>query len=410
MRDTQLYTEILGLKSPWHIKTVDLNTVKETINLRVDILTNKLPCPICQKQSPIYDHRKERKWRHLDSCQLKTYIICSIPRIKCKDHGVLTIKIPWAHNSDRVSIQFERLAIDLLLATKNQTKTSQMLRINFKVLHNIMEKAVNRGLSRRNDHKIKYIGIDEKSMWKGHTYLTVLSNTEERCVIDVCESRTKPATKSLLNRGLTIKQRNKIEAVSIDMWKAYIEATKESLPNSIIVHDKFHIMKYLNEAVDKTRKKEVRKLNKKGDKRLKNTKYMFLKNKENLTVKQLTKFQEIQSLNLEVSKAWTAKENFREFFKCETLNEAKFFFAEWYNDIYNNSLDKMKEVGKLLIRHSEGLLNYIKHQISNAVAEWLNSKIQEIKFIGRGFRAFDNYRIAILFFLGKLNLYPHNSP
>nr|WP_258464152.1 transposase [Caldithrix abyssi] len=168
-------------------------------------------------------------------------------------------------------------------------------------------------------------------------------------------------------------------------------------------------MKYLNDGVDKTRREEARKLQKSNDKTLVKSKYLFLKNLENMTDKQLSRFRKIQELNLITSQAWAAKENFKEFFRSETINDAKFFFAEWYQDIKERSLNKMIKVAKMLIAHSDGLLNYIRYQIDNSVAEWLNGKIQEIKTVGRGFRKFENFRIAILFFLGKLDLFPQES-
>lgn len=118
------------------------------------------------------------------------------------------------------------------------------------------------------------------------------------------------------------------------------------------------------------------------------------------------RFKQIQGLNLKTSQAWAAKENFKEFFNSETINQAKFFFAEWYKDIMDRSLDKMIRVGKMSIAHSEGLLNNINHPTTNSVAEWLNGKIQKIKTIGRGFKTFENFRIIILFFMRKLKLYP----
>jgi len=304
---------------------------------------------------------------------------------------------------------FERFAIDLLLASKNQTKAAEILRVSFDVLHHIMEKAVERGLLNREEKEIEYIGIDEKSMKKGHNYITVLSDTKERCVIEVEETRTQLATQSLLNKGLTEKQKSQIKGVSMDMWVGFMNAVKEELPNASIVHDKFHIIKYLNDAVDKTRRAESKQLQKRNDQTLVKTKYIFLKKKENMTENQLTKFQEIQEMNLRTSQAWMAKENFKEFFNSKSINLAKFFFAEWYHNIKQRSLTKMIKVGDMLINHIGGLLNYIKHPINNAVAEWLNGKIQEIKTIGRGFRNFKNFRIVILFFLGKLNLYPQYS-
>ncbi len=277
------------------------------------------------------------------------------------------------------------------------------------MIHHIMEKAVERGLSRREERDIRYVGIDEKSMKKGHRYISVLSDIKKCCVIDVSEGRSFSSSKSLLDKGLTDKQKSKIEAVSMDMWKAYIKVVHSELPHASVVHDKFHIIKYLNDAVDKTRREEAGKLKKVDDKTLVKTKYLFLKNPENMTAKQSTRFKQIQELNLITSQAWTAKENFKEFFESETINDAKFFFAEWYHDIKDRSLTHMIKVGKMLIAHSEGLLNYIEHQITNSIAEWLNGKIQEIKTVARGFGKFDNFRIAILFFLGKLDLYPQET-
>ena len=406
MNDKKLYSKILGIIAPWEVSDVELNLESSEVKIRIDYNSRKGKCPECGKEHSVHDYREERSWRHLDTCQMKTTISSKLPRIKCKTHGVKTVNVPWAEPNSRTTMLFERFAIDLLLASKNQTKTARILRVSFDVLHHIMEKAVERGLLNREENDIEYIGIDEKSMKKGHNYITVLSDTKERRIIEVGESRTQIATQSLLNKGLTDKQRSQIKGVSIDMWKGFMNAVKEELPDAQIVHDKFHIIKYLNDAVDKTRRAESKELQKKNDQTLIKTKYILLKKKENMTTNQLTRFQQIQELNLKTSQAWMAKENFKEFFNSETINLAKFFFVEWYYDIKQRSLTKMIKVGDMLIKHIGGLLNYIKHPINNAVAEWLNGKIQEIKTIGRGFRKFNNFRIAILFFLGKLKLYP----
>lgn len=409
MNDTNFYTQILGISRPWEVTEVDLNIDEEQVNIEVSYKSSQALCPECKVMSPIHDHREARRWRHLDTCQMKTYIICRIPRVKCRDHGVKTIIVPWSAPSSRATTLFERFAIDLLKASKNQTKTAELLRVSFDMIHHIMEKAVERGLSVREERDIQYVGIDEKSMKKGHRYISVLSDSKKRSVIDVSEGRTFSSGKSLLDKGLTDKQKSKVEAVSMDMWKAYINVVHRELSHASIVHDKFHIIKYLNDAVDKTRREEAQKLKEVDDRTLTKTKYLFLKNPENMTTQQSTRFKQIQALNLVTSQAWAAKENFKEFFENETINDAKFFFAEWYQDIKDRLLDHMIKVGKMLIVHSEGLLNYIEHQITNSVAEWLNGKIQEIKTIARGFRKFENFRIAILFFLGKLDLYPQET-
>ncbi len=409
MNDKRLYSQILGLPSDWAVEEVLLDIEREEVDIDIIYNPSSGVCPECESACSIYDYRTERRWRHLDTCQMRTYISCKIPRIKCSEHGVKTMSVPWAESLSRTTLLFERFAIDVLEASKNQTKVSKLLRVSFDTLHHIMTKAVNRGLSRRKDVAIQSIGIDEKSMKKGHHYLSVLSDTDNARVLDVSEGRTTDSALSLLHKGLTKQQRSGIVSVSMDMWQAFIKATRTELPRASIVHDRFHIVKYLNEAVDKTRRLEASQFHKRGDKTLDKTRYIFLKNAENMTDKQRTRFEKIQELNLNTSQAWVAKENFRAFFKCGTVSEAKFFFAQWYEDVTRRSLTKMIKVGKMLISHFEGLLNYITHPVNNATAEWVNGQIQEIKTVGRGFRAFKNYRIAILFFLGKLDLYPQQN-
>jgi transposase len=253
---------------------------------------------------------------------------------------------------------------------------------------------------------ITRVGIDEKSFQSGHQYVTVLSNLEQRCVLDVVKDRTEEATETLVNTALSEEQRKNIKAVCMDMWKPFMNTSEKCLPQADVVHDRFHVMKYLNDAVDTTRRKESKSMAKENDPVLKGSKYLFLKNPDNLTDAQRTRFQQLQALNLSTSDAWRMKENFKGFFDSTTLDEAKNFINEWSNDVHISAIPPMKKVAAIFQRHLKGLLNYIKHRITNSVAEGLNALIQEIKFVARGFRRFDNFRVAILFFLGKLDLYP----
>jgi len=103
------------------------------------------------------------------------------------------------------------------------------------------------------------------------------------------------------------------------------------------------------------------------------------------------------------------KENFKGFFDSANIEDATNFIHQWFNNVHASSIDAMKKVALTLQNHLQGLLNYITHKITNSVAESLNALIQEIKFVARGFRRFENFRVAILFYLGKFDLYPHKS-
>ncbi len=409
MNDKTLYTEILGLEKPWIVTNVDLDLVNEEVRILIKYDSKTGLCPICQKDCSVYDSRNDRTWRHLDTCQMKTYLTGNLPRITCPEHGVHSITVSWSEPYSHFTKLYELFAINLLQATQNQTKASEILRISFNQIHLIMNKAVSRGLSRRKKMDIKYMGIDEKSMKKGHTYITVATDTQTGTIIDIVENRTQKATRKLLNLIKSTHNLLPLKAVSMDMWKPFMNEVSSILPYAAIVHDRFHVMKYLNDGVNKTRIKENKVLKNEEINPLKKSKYLFLKNEENMTKKQYTRFQEIKDLTLDTSRAWRIKENFKSFFDCDYINEAKFYFTKWYFDVKESGLQKMTKVAETLLNHFGGLISYINHRISNGIAENLNGQIQRIKTVARGFNSFFNFRNAILFYLGKLDMLPHKT-
>ena len=283
-----------------------------------------------------------------------------------------------------------------------------MLKLSWDEVHLIQEKAVKRGLGRRILGELKHIGVDEKSFLKGHQYATVLSDLDHPCVLEVARDRKEESLGELLNQ-IAQPQRDLITAVAMDMWEPYIHAVEQQLPQADIVHDKFHIAKYLGEAVDKVRKAENRHLVKQQDGTLKGTKYLWLTNPNHWTEQQQASFKDLKDKGLKVARAWSIKEMFSELWGYRYEKAAKNFFKKWHCWATHARLKPMAEVAKKLKRHLENILTYLKHRITNAVAEGLNSKIQQVKSAARGFRNFENFRIAILFFCGKLDMYPQKS-
>ena len=406
-RIEDLYQSILGLESPWEVEKVSLESDNGEIIIYLNYNSRVGICPECGKECKVYDNRNIRKWRHLDTCQFKTYLVASIPRVICSEHKIKSIIVPWSRSNGHFTMLFESFAIELLQATFNQTKTAELLRISFSQINTIMKSAVNRGLLRREKEKLQYLGIDEKSIKDGHHYLSVAYDLNGNKVLEVVEGRNDSSSKKLLSSVKSNNDCSNLKAISMDMWKSYMNASREVFPSVDIVHDKFHIIKYLNDGVDNTRKLESKKLSEQKDKSLKKTKYLFLKNPENMTDKQALRFEELKKMNLKTSQAWQIKENFKGFYNIKRINSGKFFFNAWYNDVINSGLKYMIKVAGTLERHFGGIITYIRHKITNSMAENINSKIQKIKTIAKGFRDFKNYRIAILFYLGKLDMDPH---
>lgn len=177
---------------------------------------------------------------------------------------------------------------------------------------------------------------------------------------------------------------------------------KTYFPDALHCHDNFHIVGYLNKAVDKCRRREV-----KQNDDLKRTKYLFLKDVMNLTDEQYFKFESIRKANYEVSRAWRVKENFRDILSIQTPERAMTLYRMWRRDAVNTNIKEINEVIEMFDRHEKGIINAISTGANNARAERLNGSIQELKTIGRGYRNTENFRIAILFFHGNLNMDPH---
>ena len=288
MFSEQFFDIVLNFGDEWGVDDVKVNFELEEVDIYVSYISDKADCPESFETCSIYDHRNSRRWRHLDTLQFKTYINCKVPRVK-SSLGVKTISVPWADNYERHTYLFERLTIDLLKATKNQTQTAKLLRCGFNVVNRIIHSSVKRGMERRpKDVAFKHLSLDEKSFSKGHQYISVLSSPLAGCVIDVVAGRNKQATKALLEQVITPENRDFVETVSLDMWKAYLSSVEEILPKADIVHDRFHLIKYLNDAIEQVRRREV-----KHHEELKNSRFVLLKNKENLTDNQQIIFEHI---------------------------------------------------------------------------------------------------------------------
>ena len=199
-----------------------------------------------------------------------------------------------------------------------------------------------------------------------------------------------------------------IESVSMDMWPAFINATLEMVPGaeSKIAFDKFHVAKYLGEAVDKVRREEHRKLMKAGKADLKGTKYDWLSNPKNMTRRQKQRFKALRDSTLKTARAWAIKELAMSLWGYVSKTWARKGWARWLSWAVRCRLEPMKKVAKTIKKHLWGILNAIVLKVSNGPAEGINSRIKAIKVRSHGFRNKERFANAIYFHLGGLDLYP----
>lgn len=407
MQDRELYRRILGIEAPWFVDRVELKLAAGEIHVYLEHHDQRdWPCPECGTACQLYDHQPERQWRHLDTCQYETILHTRPPRTECRKHGVRVVKLPWAEASSRFTALFEALAIEWLKEA-SQTAVAGQLGLSWDEIHGIMERAVKRGLRRRQAEQIVKIGVDEKAFRRGHRYLTLVNDLEKGRVLYVAEERKQGSLDGFWET-LTEEQLGAIEAVAMDMWDPYIASVREHLPEADrkIVFDKFHIAKHLGEAVDQVRRKEHKLLKAAGDDRLSGTRYDWLRHPAAMEPKDRREFAELRKSGLKTARAWALKETAMALFAYVYERPARKHFRWWHNWAVRSRLQPMIKVARMLQRRFEHIITYLRHRVTNAASESINSKIQWVKYTARGFRNKQNFIHAIYFHCGDLELAP----
>ena len=409
MKDTQLYEQLLGLSKPWAVQRVELDLEGQRVTVHVECDRGVVwGDPQTQADRAHVHGWVERRWRHLDTCQMETIIVAQVPRLKYKSGRVEEAATPWADRYSRLTRVMEAFVIRLLLAASCTKRVAKLMGLHWETVNTIMKRAVQRGLLRRDEQTLRYVGIDEKSIGRQHNYASVLTDIGGGRVLEVVRGHTLEDAKTLLGT-LSVKQREGLRAAVMDMWPGYMSAVRE-MTGADIVHDKFHVSQYLNEAVDRVRRQEHRTMSQQGDSPLTGTKYLWLRTLDDKRSAQARHLRELYAVCAKTARAWTLKETFAAFWDYRQEQSAQNYLKAWTARAMRSNLPPMKEVAAMLRRHDEGLLNHAKHHVTNAAAEGFNSVIQGLKSTARGFRNFENFRVRILFYCGKLDLAPANAP
>jgi len=362
---------------------------------------------VCGRSVKLYDHAEMRTWRHLDSCQFQTHLHARVPRVACPEHGVRNASLPWGERGSRFTMLMERLIIDVLQQCQTIVGACRLLGINWDQAMGVMTRAVRRGQARKEQRPLNYIGADEKSLRRGHDYVTIVSDLEQSTVEYVAPGRDTDSLAGFY-RQLSAPQRQQIKAVALDMSLPYVRATADCLPGgeTKIVFDRFHIMKMVTDALDRVRRSENQQLSRMGDDTLNRTRHLWLWSWQNLPEKHHDRLEQLRKRDLKTARAWAMKENLRRLWDQPDGASAKRLFTRWYNWVIRSKLRPMMHVARTLKQKLPNILSYCDHPITTGVCEGLNSKIMTIKRKAAGFQNVANFIQVVLFHCGKLDLYP----
>src|SRR5438477_1882737 len=400
MRDRDLYARILNLPAPWSVRDVELDLKAEEVRVLVDLAPDAtLVCPECAAASSRYDSR-ERRWRHLDTCQLRTVLVASVPRVSCGEHGVHQIRVPWAEPGSGFTALFEALASDWLKGA-SLTAVARRLRMSWDEADGIQSRAVARGLARRVQQLPNRIGVDETSFQKRHEYVTVVNDTKSGVVVHVADGRSQEALESYLD-AFGEAERAQIESVSMDMHGPYIAAVRAKVPGSEgkIAFDKFHVASHLSQAVNEVRLTEHRALSAQGDETLKGTKYLWLQSPSNMKAERWAEFEALKLNTLKTGRAWAIKETAMTLWRYRSRPTAVRASKRWLGWALRSRLEPVRRAAKMIREHLGGVVNAVVSGVTNAMAESVNAKIQWIKRLACGYRNRERFRNAIYFHCG----------
>lgn len=401
---TAMIAGSLNLSEPWYVEGAEFRPEEQEVHIYVNIRkTAALVCPCCGGPTLRNGYEPtERVWRHGDCMFYPTYVHCRRPRVKCPRCGTKQVNAPFERKNSRFTLLFEGYAM-LILADMPRARAAAVLRCDEKSLASILNYWVDDAVSNRSLSGVKRLAIDETSRLRGHDYVTVVIDADQRCVIDVEAGRDK-ATVSTFAEKLEMRGGNAaaVCAVTSDMSKSYLPAIEENFPNALSIIDKFHVKKVLMDALDDVRKEEQRTAASKKELFL--GRRLFMIPKARMTSEQVEKLESLSKLYPKTGKAYSIVATLDDFYTCQTVEEAEQAFDRLYSWMRRCRLKPMKEAAKTLRNHKTKILSYFYHRITNAVCEGINSMIQAAKRKARGFNTFRGFASMIYLVAGKLQL------
>ena len=411
----KVFHQILALGEAWQVTTVDY-AEKER---KVSIIVREQPqlwaaeqCPHCQgREVSGYDHAPERRWRHLNVCQLESEIVCALPRGRCQAcRKVYTVRAPWEGRSPHCTQEFEAFALTLGREMP-VAKAATILGITDTKLWRIIFAHVDAAWADLSWEDVVWVGADEMNRRKGHNYLTVFVDLQAKRVLLAVEGKDAGVWERFVQELARHNGHPKaITQVAIDMSPAYIKGVRDHLGNAVVVYDKFHVVSQVTEAVEAVRRAEVRQ---DGPARaqLEKTCWLWRKNPEGWTEREAERWEQLRDKPLVTGLAYAMRLELQRAYAAATAGQARSRFEKWCawvrteaEALTSGLLEPMRKVANLIERHMEGILGHWQEGLTTAFLEGLNSVFSAVKRKARGYRSTEYMTTMLYLVAGKLEI------
>lgn len=361
-------------------------------------------CRNCGRRNPIGLESYKRTIRDLDLGTKKCYITFYEEKLKCVCGSRGFEEIDFVRPYSRCTIRFEEY-IYLLCGKMTIKDVSEIVHLNWKTVKDIDKHYIGKQMEKLKNLNPRRIGVDEIAYEKGHKYLTIVRDLDLNAVIWVGKKRKKETLDQFFDE-IGIEKSYKIKLVVLDMWDPYIASIKEHCPRVEPVFDKFHVIKKVNEALDRIRKNEFAEANARERLNMKRKRFIILRRQKNLNDRQMEQLNELMKNNEGLYRSYLLKEQISDIFDEGEVEIAVERLKEWIKNVEESENIEFKRVVKTIKQYWYGIRNYFKHKVTNAGSEGFNTKINIIRRKAYGFWDLDYFILKIFQACGVMKLDP----
>lgn len=350
-------------------------------------------CPCCTHGEYSLKGSKIRNLRMAPLGTKAAFLSVELNRLKCSFCGhIWWPKLPFSQDRKRVTVSFEKYVVSLMNFATIQ-HVAKFLNVSWHLVKNIHKSHLLREYKGVDFGKLRYIGVDEFSIRKGHEYMTIFINLETGEIIHAVEGKSIESVTSFM---LQLKENAKqLRAIAMDMNAAYASATRQFLPHVDIVFDRFHVVALLNTTIDEIRRNQQAKCNKVGIKVFKGFRFLLMSNYDNLCSRRRQNLDCLLEINKPLAAAHALKEQFHLFWMKSSIPEGAGFLACWIMDAVDTGIQELQKVSKTILRHGKDMLNFFKHRVTNGKTEGINNKIKTMKRQAYGFRDIIYFKLRL---------------
>src|SRR6476661_10388451 len=384
MDELGLFTAALGLSGPWRVTRSEFDVEAAQLDLYLDFERGaRFGCPAkdCAQGACVVHDTADKTWRHMDFFQYKALLHARLPRVCCPEHGVRQVSVSWARPGSGFTMLFEALALTFAKAMP-VAKVAELTREHDTRIWRVLEHHVRAARDQQDFSAVTKVGMDETSAGKGQDYVSIFADMVAARVLFATDGRNADTVArfaaDLLAHGGNPES---VTGTSSDMSSAFISGIAQHLPNATMTFDRFHLAAKLSEAIDTVRRAEVT-----THPELKHTRWLWLKNFSNLSVKQKAELHQLMrpSTQLATARALRWREDFQAFYDQDP-SYAPEYLRRWCYGAKRSRLQPIKDFVALVENHWDGIIAWHANHLSNGLLEGINSLVQAATARARGY-------------------------